>query len=292
MSTVLLTGATGLVGVHARAALESAGHRVIAVARHGAPVIADLLDASQRKELIAAQRPSHWLHLAWETRHAIYWTAPDNEAWLAASRDLLKLFIAAGGERAVMAGTCAEYDWTKLSRAPVAEDAPLGPTTVYGRCKIAFAEALMQSGVSAANGRIFLLIGPGEHPDRLAPSIARALISGKPAECTAGSQIRDFIHPRDAGEALAALALSKVSGAVNIGTGVPHSVREVAQALGRVAGRPDLLRLGALPSRPDDPPFLVADTARLRNEVGYAPKISFEEMLADAYQWWLTRGDA
>jgi nucleoside-diphosphate-sugar epimerase len=66
----------------------------------------------------------------------------------------------------------------------------------------------------------------------------------------------------------------------------------VAQALGRVAGRPDLLRLGALPSRPDDPPFLVADTARLRNEVGYAPKISFEEMLADAYQWWLTRGDA
>jgi len=287
MSTVLLTGATGLVGVPARAALERAGHRVIAVARSGAPVSADLLDAAQRRELIAAYRPSHWLHLAWETRHGIYWTAPENETWLAASRDLLRLFIASGGVRAVMAGTCAEYDWTKLGRAPVREDAPLGPTTIYGRSKIAFHETLMQSGVSAANGRVFLLIGPGEHPNRLAPSIARALISGKPAECTAGNQIRDFIHPRDAGEALAALTTSRVAGAVNIGSGEPHSVREVAEALGRLAGRAELVRLGALPTRPDDPAYLVADTARLRNEVAYAVKISFEEMVEEAYQYWL-----
>ena len=83
--------------------------------------------------------------------------------------------------------------------------------------------------------------------------------------------------------------MARVTGAVNIGTGEPHAVREVAEGLGRLAGRSELVRLGALPSRPDDPPFLVASTARLRNEVGFAPKISFEEMLADAYRWWLDR---
>ena len=98
--------------------------------------------------------------------------------------------------------------------------------------------------------------------------------------------MRDFIDARDAGAAFAALLASEVTGAVNIATGEPHSVAEVALTLGRLTGRPELVRLGALPDRLDDPPYLVADTSRLRKEVGYSPAIGFERMLVDALEWW------
>jgi nucleoside-diphosphate-sugar epimerase len=285
MSTVLVTGATGLVGRHAVPALQRAGFTVIAVTRREA----DLLDPAQRRGLIATHRPSHWLHLAWETRPGYFWSAPENDSWLDASRDLLARFAGAGGRRVVMAGSCAEYDWTKLSARPVAEDAPIGPSTRYGKAKGALFAALAKSGLSHANGRLFFMIGAGEHPDRLAPQVARALLAGRPADCTAGTQVRDFIHPRDAGEAFAALLASDVTGAVNIARGEPHTVSAVAQALGRLAGRLDLVRLGALPDRPDDPPSLVADTGRLRNEVGFAPSLDFDAMIADAFQYWRQR---
>src|SRR5215469_16223623 len=118
VGSVLLTGATGLVGRHARAALEQGGYEVIAVSRRESPVICDLLDPSMRRSLIDRYRPTHWLHLAWETRHGYFWSAPENRTWVSASLDLLDLFVAAGGRRVVMAGTCAEYDWKKLDKRP------------------------------------------------------------------------------------------------------------------------------------------------------------------------------
>jgi len=292
--TVLITGATGMIGRHAAADLERRGFRVIATARRNAPVSCDLLAQGERRALIGAHRPSHLLHLAWETRHGHFWTAPENDQWLAASRDLLRVFAAAGGKRAVVAGTCAEYDWPRLGARPVAETALLGPKTPYGIAKHALhralAELAAQEGLSYAWGRVFLLVGAGEHPDRLVPSVARALLANLPANCTAGRQRRDFMDTRDAGAGFAALLASEVAGAVNIGTGVAHSVAEAAETLGRLSGRPDLIRLGALPSRADDPPYLVADTGRLAAEVGFRAEIGFERMLADALEWWRQQG--
>jgi nucleoside-diphosphate-sugar epimerase len=73
-----------------------------------------------------------------------------------------------------------------------------------------------------------------------------------------------------------------VTGPINIGRGEGHSVAELALTLGRLAGQPALVRLGALPDRLDDPPYLVAKIERLTREVGFQPAIDFETMLADA----------
>ena len=288
--TVLLTGATGMVGRHAWTALKRRGFEVIAVAREGTPIAGDLLDADTRRALVRSHRPSHWLHLAWETRHGYFWSAPENDQWLAASLDLLSRFVDAGGRRVVVAGTCAEYDWRNIGRRPIAESAPLLPSTRYGATKKALhaelAERAKAGGFTYAWGRLFLLVGAGEHPDRLVPSLARALLAGNAANCTAGDQMRDFMDSRDAGEAFAALAESDVNGPVNIASGEAHSVGEVALTLGRLAGRLDLVRLGALPMRPDDPPFLVADTTRLSQELKFRPRIGFEPMLTQALERW------
>jgi UDP-glucose 4-epimerase len=112
------------------------------------------------------------------------------------------------------------------------------------------------------------------------------LLRGEQAACTEGEQIRDFMHVEDVGDAFAALLDSEVQGAVNIASGSGTRVRELVELIGRIIGRPDLLRFGAIPAPPDDPPVLVADVTRLRREVPWAPRLSLEQGVTRTVEWW------
>ncbi|HEX2105058.1 MAG TPA: NAD(P)-dependent oxidoreductase [Solirubrobacteraceae bacterium] len=287
MSTVLVTGATGFVGRHAVAALRSRGHEVVAVrSRSGAPVdgaartlVADLLDGDGHDALVADAGASHLLHLAWYAEHGRFWTALENLDWIGATLRLLRAFREGGGRRAVVAGTCAEYAWD--GEGPLEEEGtPLRPSTLYGAAKRAThvaAEAYArQEGLGLAWGRIFFLFGPGEAPGRLIPSVAGALLRGEEAAVTAGEQVRDFLAIEELGGAFAAMLESDVEGAVNVASGRAVPVREVVGMVGRALGAEDRIRYGALPARPGDPPSIVADVRRLRDEVGWAPRESLE----------------
>jgi nucleoside-diphosphate-sugar epimerase len=288
VSRVLVTGATGFIGRGTLAPLRALGYEVHAVARRersGAGItwhVADLLDPDATARVVAAARPSHLLHLAWYAEHGRFWTSPENVRWVEATLALMRAFTAAGGRRAVIAGTSAEYDWDHgfCSEAVT----PLRPATLYGIAKDATrrvaSAAAEQAGVSLAWGRVFFLYGPGEHPDRLVASVARALMEGRPAETSSGIQVRDFMHVDDVAGAFAVLLDSGAEGAVNIASGEPVRVREVVEELARAAGRPDLPRLGALPDRAGEPPLLVADVRRLRDEVGFTPAWSLPAGLA------------
>ena len=76
---------------------------------------------------------------------------------------------------------------------------------------------------------------------------------------------------------------------VNVASGVPVAVAEVAEMLGNIVGRTELVRLGALEARAGDPPRLVADTTRLNTEVGFRPRYDLRAGLADAVDWWRHR---
>jgi len=89
--------------------------------------------------------------------------------------------------------------------------------------------------------------------------------------------------------AFAALVGSDVGGAVNVASGEARTMRSVVEAIGRAAGRPDLLDIGALRARPGDPDAIVADVARLRDEVGWTPRIALEAGLAQTVAWWRDR---
>ncbi|MER2248750.1 NAD(P)-dependent oxidoreductase [Methylorubrum podarium] len=131
MKRVLVTGGAGFVGRHAIPALIARGFEVHAIGRTppaGAHAFhtADLLDPAQRRAAVQATGASHLLHLAWVTTPGRYWQAPDNLDWTAASLDLVRTFREAGGGRAVVAGTCAEYDWTVTSPPPCGEELEVG----------------------------------------------------------------------------------------------------------------------------------------------------------------------
>nr|WP_210329385.1 NAD(P)-dependent oxidoreductase [Methylorubrum zatmanii] len=300
---VLVTGGAGFVGRHAVAALIARGFEVHAVGRTAPPGVhafhpADLLDASQRRAAVRAAGASHLLHLAWVTEPGRYWHAPDNLDWTAASLELVRTFRETGGRRAVVAGTCAEYDWTAL--APVSqraatserldETAPCRPATLYGAAKDGLRRILasyaVTAGLSLSWGRLFYLYGPGETPGRLVGDAVRALLTGQRLATSEGRQRRDFLHVADAGAAFAALLTSGVEGPVNIGSGHAVSVRQILKGIGDLTGRPDLIDFGARPLSAAEPACIEADIRRLTDAVGFSPRYGLETGLAETVTAW------
>jgi nucleoside-diphosphate-sugar epimerase len=275
MSRVLVTGAGGFIGQRVQPLLAEAGHEVI-------PASGDLLEPATAGELIADSRPTQLLHLAWYTEHGSFWESPENLLWVEASLRLYRAFVEGGGERFVGVGSCAEYEWSQpvLSES----DSALRPASLYGICKDATRRALEgvaeRDGTSFAWGRLFFTYGPEEASGRLVPAVAEALAQGRPARTSDGEQIRDYLHVDDAAAALVALLASDARGPVNIGTGEGVRVRQIVEELGRLAGRPELIELGAVPRTPGDPAEIIADATRLRSEIGWSPRVSLEDGLA------------
>ena len=299
MKRVLVTGGRGFIGRHCLPRLAAAGYEIHAVTNHAVAESrdglewhqADLFDTPAVRALIRKVSPSHLLHLAWVTEPGKYWTSPENLRWVAASLELLHAFREASGVRAVAAGSCAEYDWSSgiCSEA----NTPLAPATLYGASKQALGAILAsfakQTGLSAAWGRVFFPYGPGEHPTKLVASVINALLANRPALCSTGEQQRDFIYVKDTAGAFVALLDSAVTGPVNIGSGKAVSVRNVVLAIADLLGRRDLVRLGALPARTDEPPVLAADITRLSRELGWQPRFDLGSGLDDTIHWWKTQ---
>jgi nucleoside-diphosphate-sugar epimerase len=285
VSGVLVTGGSGFIGRNALAPLRERGYEVHAPGSREA----DLLAPGTAADLIAELRPTHLLHFAWDARPGKYWTSTDNLEWVEGSLRLLRAFAEGGGRRAVLAGTCAEYEWTDEVHC-VEGATPLAPATLYGAAKhglhVTAERYASQAGVSFAWGRIFFVFGPHEHHARLASSVASALVRGEPAETGAGTQVRDFLYSEDLGDAFAALLDSAVEGAVNMASGEPRAIRDLVVALGDAAGRPDLLRIGARPPNPGEPASITAAVDRLRDEVGWRPPRTLEQRAADTIAWW------
>jgi nucleoside-diphosphate-sugar epimerase len=297
MKRVLVTGASGFVGAEAVPLLQAGGFEVHGVSSRPQPPVAglrwhraDLLNADAAARVIADAQPSHLLHLAWYAEPGKYWTDPVNECWVEASMRLIKAFREAGGQRVVVAGTCAEYDWNS---GPCREQVtPLKPATLYGCCKhevqLLLAAYSQATGLSSAWGRVFYVYGPGEPAQRLVPSVIRSLLSNTPAQCTAGEQARDFLHVQDVARAFVMLLESGHQGPINIASGRAVPVRELASEIARQLRRPDLLQLGALRGAENEPPSIAGDAGAL-TRLGWSPRHDLSSGIGETIEWWKAR---
>jgi nucleoside-diphosphate-sugar epimerase len=295
---LLLTGATGFIGQRTIPYLLKRGYRVHAVTSQPHTINnestiwhqADLLVKNDVAALVKEVRPSHLLHLAWYVEPGKFWNAVENLHWLRASLFLAEQFATHGGRRIVTAGTCAEYDWNQKS--PFTETGTsMHPQTLYGAAKYTlfltlqkFAEA---TNLSFASGRIFFPYGPNEPAERLIPSVIGSLLRNEPANTSDATQIRDFIHVDDVASAFVALVDSDVIGAVNIGSGKGTELKEVVESIAKILNRSELLRIGVLPARANEPREIVADVSRLREEVRFVIRhTGLTAPLTETIEWW------
>jgi len=284
---ILVTGATGFIGRHIPALLQARGYETHITARNVLPTPpgitahgVDLLHQDNAQRLIRDIRPDIVIHTAWYVAHGRFWTAPENTDWLEASTALAAYGAEAGARRFIGLGTCAEYATEAGDDAfPWPEARRIAPATPYGEAKATLARRLAEMAEARAHfsfawARLFHLFGPGENPARLVPSIMIALREGREAPCASGRPIRDFISTQNAAAAITAFATSDVTGPVNIASGAPISIAAMARLIANIAGRSDLLKIGTLPDRPNEAPYMVAHTGRLRREVGFIAPVS------------------
>lgn len=294
MKKILITGATGFIGRHVVPSLLNQNFEVHVVVNNrsfsseGAYIHhKDLLNENDIGALINQVKPSHLLHLAWYATPGKFWNSEMNLNWVRSSLKLIQEFVNHGGQRLVVAGTCAEYDWNQGHCDELTTD--LKPHSLYGSSKAALYHLLdayaKEVHLNYAWGRVFFLYGPHEYKERLVPSIILKLLNKEDALCSHGNQIRDFMHVEDVAEAFVALINSQVQGAINIASGQNVSLKKVIAFISHQLDAIDKIKYGAIHATLD-PPLITANVQKLFNEVNWSPKYTLEEGLIHTIEWW------
>jgi UDP-glucose 4-epimerase len=311
---VLVTGGAGYIGSVIVARLTARGHDVVvyddlfrghaAAVPAGVPLVrGDVRDAAAVRAALEDGGCEAVVHMAALAEVAESVARPDwyrsvNEQGTAA---VVEAAVAAGAGRLVFSSTAAVYG--PPERAPIDEGDPLAPANPYGETKLAGERLLQQArerGELASTAlRYFNACGAdgaaGEHHDpesHLVPLALRAARDGTPIRVFGddyptpdGTCVRDYVHVADLADAhIAALeALPGVQGPFNLGTGTGDSVRAALDAVERVTGLQ--LRREAAPRRAGDPPVLVASNRRATEKLGWRPRLSLTDAVADAWAW-------
>jgi UDP-glucose 4-epimerase len=313
MSKVLVTGGAGYIGAHVAAELLKSGYSIRiyddfsnGLHRRVDGKFRDIVDGDMldRVKLLAAlDGIDAVIHLA--AKKAVEESVKDPlkyyENNVGGTLNLLGAMAAKGVKQLVYSSSAAVY--SPNDKEAVLEDDPTAPLSPYGASKL-LAEQLISSvgsaeQISNISLRYFNVVGSNiaefgdNSKDNLVPKVFLALKNGKRPQIYGsdyptpdGTCIRDYIHVQDL--ALAHLsALKKVesgyiSQVYNVGSGKGYSVKEMMDQISKSIGRdinPEVSQ-----ARAGDSPKLIASIDKIREQLGWSPKASLEEMIDSAWQ--------
>jgi UDP-glucose-4-epimerase GalE len=321
---VLVTGGAGYIGSHACKALARAGYRVVVydnlvaghreAVKYGELVEGDITDVAavsrtmRRHEIGAVMHFAAFLDVGESVREPVRYYRNNVDGALT----VLEAMAAQSITQFVFSSTCATYG--EPIETPIVETHPQKPINAYGETKLAVERALPHFerayGIHSIALRYFNAAGAdpdGEIGEDHAPEIhiipraIQAAIGGPGLQVFGddyptpdGTCLRDYVHVSDLADAhvraLGTIADTGISGAYNLGTGHPHSVREVIAAVEKTTGRPVPWTLG--PRRPGDPAVLYAAAHKAHAELHWKPRLAdLETIVGTAWQWHRTHPD-
>jgi CDP-glucose 4,6-dehydratase len=319
-SSTLVTGGRGFVGAWLCNGLLERGDRVVSLDRAAgyerpsalslleidgrvAEIEGDLVDADLLRRTLADHEVSAVFHLAAQT---IVGTAADSpaptfDANVRGTWTLLEACREHDVERVVVASSDKAYG--AHDELPYREDFPLQPTAPYEASKAA-ADLIARSywhsyGLPVAVTRFANVYGGADmNHSRLIPEAVSAALNGRPPILRSdGSPQRDFLYVEDAARAYVAIADAldrpEVRGeAFNAGSGRPHPVGEVVKLIARLAStgvEPDIRGTGS-PAGEIDRQYV--DSAKIREVVGWEPRVDLEEGLRLTIEWYRKHPEA
>lgn len=315
---VLVTGGAGYIGSHTAKALSRAGYRVVVydnfVAGHrqavkfGELVEGDVTDvaavsrALQDHQIFAVLHFAGVLDVGESIREPIRYYHNN----VCGALGVLEAMAAQSVTYCVFSSTCATYG--EPIETPIVETHPQKPINSYGETKLAVERALPHFerayGLRSMSLRYFNAAGAdadGELGEDHSPEIhliPRAIgaatggpelqIFGEDYPTPDGTCLRDYVHVADLADAhvraLETLVETRKSGAYNLGSGRPHSVRDVIAQVEETTGR-KVPWLSAA-RRPGDPAVLYAASHKAHAELHWKPCFSdLGSIVGSAWNW-------
>jgi UDP-glucose-4-epimerase GalE len=321
---VLVTGGAGYIGSHACKALHQAGYRVVVfdnlsaghreAVRYGELVVGDIADVDAVRAAIRRHRLSAVMHFAalLDVGESVRLPLRYYRNNVTGALSVIEAMAAESVTSFVFSSTCATYGEPR--ETPIKETHPQHPINPYGQTKLAVEQALPHAerafGLRWTALRYFNAAGAdpdGEIGEDHSPEIhiiprALAAASGGPPlhvfgddyPTPDGTCLRDYIHVTDLADAhvkaLVFLENGGASDAYNLGTGRPHSVKDVIHAVERVVGRQVPWTLA--PRRPGDPAVLYAAAEKAATALRWTPRYPDLDAIVDtAWHWHRTHPD-
>lgn len=315
---ILVTGGAGYIGSHTVKLLLNQGHTVTVYDnlseghRQAVPagklIIGDLADVDHLDQVLLAERIEAVIHFAASAYVGESVTNPAKyyRNNLINSIGLLNRIHRHKITRFVFSSTCATYGVP--GQVPITETEKQFPINPYGQTKLCFEKALADYSHAYGIGSIALRyfnasgaaadgsIGEDHDPEtHLIPLVLQVALGKREAievygndyPTPDGTCIRDYIHVDDLAEAHI-LALAHVQPGTmqmfNVGIGNGYSVNEVIRTAEAVTGKSITVKYG--PRRAGDPPSLIADSRKIRQELGWSPKYTeLRPILETAWNW-------
>jgi UDP-glucose 4-epimerase len=217
----------------------------------------------------------------------------------------LQTLLDAGVSQFVLSSTAALFGTPE--HIPINEDALIQPGSVYGESKYLIERVLHwlsqtkdfryvslryfnAAGASATYGEDHR---PESHLIPLVLQVAQekrnqVSVFGEDYDTPDGSCIRDYVHVQDLAEAhvlaLETLASGTNSNVFNLGSGRGYSVKEVIDTCRNVTGH--AIPTEVVPRRAGDPAVLIADSSRIRQQLGWSPQFDdLQTMVKSAWTW-------
>jgi dTDP-6-deoxy-L-talose 4-dehydrogenase (NAD+) len=273
-----VTGASGFIGGYVLRELERRGTRAMAVAHRRAddlvrgyhPVaVMDIHDPGP-DPFAGLGTPDVLIHLAWGLLPD-YGSPAHLAVELPAHARFLAELVKSGLSGLVVAGTCMEYG---MREGVLREDDVADPANPYAAAKNSLRLELERIRTLHAFdltwARLFYLYGAGQAPTSLFAQLAAAHSTGDHSlDMSSGEQVRDYMPVEGAAAALVDLALHPGShGVVNVCSGRPVAVREIAARWIEENHWTVSLRLGARAKSPFEPRAFWGDRAKLDRLLG------------------------
>lgn len=297
---VVITGATGIIGMSLCKKLYEYGIEIYAICRPHSPravaleqfknihcIWCDVSNLEQLPKLLPNDIDAFY-HLAWthtsqSGRNDISAQILNIQNTIAAVQASYRLncsvFIGAGSQ--------AEYG---ISNLPLTAMTPCFPQNGYGIAKLCAGQMsrleCFRLGIEHIWPRILSVYGPYDGSNTMISQTVRDLLSKKCPALTKGEQIWDYLYADDAAEALYLMALKGKNGAIYpLGSGQARPLKEYIEIL-RDAIDPNLpLDFGKIPYSPTSVMHLQADINALTKDLGFIPRTKFQEGICKTIAW-------